>query len=75
MHIFEIFRKHNTSVLKRTHACSVINVLLMLISKITYNLYFIYRVKKPDEFNRPRLPLAKRTIQTSNVMSKKVSEI
>ncbi|XP_022818123.1 dolichyl-diphosphooligosaccharide--protein glycosyltransferase subunit STT3B isoform X1 [Spodoptera litura] len=31
----------------------------------------IYRVKKPDEFNRPRLPLAKRTVPTSNTISKK----
>ncbi|PZC80814.1 hypothetical protein B5X24_HaOG213801 [Helicoverpa armigera] len=34
----------------------------------------IYRVKKPDEFNRPRLPLAKRTVPTSNSISKKTSK-
>ncbi|KAH9636439.1 hypothetical protein HF086_006254 [Spodoptera exigua] len=34
----------------------------------------IYRVKKPDEFNRPRLPLAKRTVPTSNTISKKTTK-
>ncbi|GBP74601.1 Dolichyl-diphosphooligosaccharide--protein glycosyltransferase subunit STT3B [Eumeta japonica] len=34
----------------------------------------IYRVKKRDEFNRPRLPVAKRTISTSNMISKKSSK-
>ncbi|XP_026746831.1 dolichyl-diphosphooligosaccharide--protein glycosyltransferase subunit STT3B-like, partial [Trichoplusia ni] len=33
----------------------------------------IYRVKKPDEFNRPRLPLSKRTVPTSNSISKKLA--
>ncbi|KAI5633039.1 oligosaccharyl transferase STT3 subunit domain-containing protein [Phthorimaea operculella] len=33
----------------------------------------IYRVKKPDEFNRPRLPISKRTVPTSNSLSKKNS--
>lgn len=31
----------------------------------------IYRVKKKDEFNRPRLPISKRTVATTNVISKK----
>ncbi|XP_026314946.1 dolichyl-diphosphooligosaccharide--protein glycosyltransferase subunit STT3B isoform X4 [Hyposmocoma kahamanoa] len=31
----------------------------------------IYRVKKPEEFNRPRIPLAKRTVPSSKSLSKK----
>lgn len=34
----------------------------------------IYRVKKPDEFNRPRIPVANRVVKTSSFISKKVSE-
>lgn len=32
----------------------------------------IYRVKKPDEFNRPRIPVANRVIKTSSFVTKKV---
>lgn len=32
----------------------------------------IYRVKKPDEFNRPRIPVANRVVKTSSFVSKKV---
>ncbi|ENN70786.1 hypothetical protein D910_03648 [Dendroctonus ponderosae] len=31
----------------------------------------IYRVKKPDEFNRPRIPVANRVIKTGSSVSKK----
>ncbi|XP_066143522.1 dolichyl-diphosphooligosaccharide--protein glycosyltransferase subunit STT3B [Euwallacea fornicatus] len=31
----------------------------------------IYRVKKPDEFNRPRIPVANRVVKTSSSVSKK----
>ncbi|CAG9830193.1 unnamed protein product [Diabrotica balteata] len=31
----------------------------------------VYRVKKPDEFNRPRIPVANRVVKTSNYVSKK----
>ncbi|CAG9766152.1 unnamed protein product [Ceutorhynchus assimilis] len=31
----------------------------------------IYRVKKPDEFNRPRIPVANRVIKSSSFVSKK----
>lgn len=32
----------------------------------------IYRVKKPDEFNRPRIPVANRVLKSSSFISKKV---
>lgn len=32
----------------------------------------VYRVKKPDEFNRPRIPVANRVVKTSSFISKKV---
>lgn len=35
----------------------------------------VYRVKKPDEFNRPRIPVAERVVKSSNFVSKKVSFI
>ncbi|KAJ8978982.1 hypothetical protein NQ317_001455 [Molorchus minor] len=31
----------------------------------------IYRVKKPDEFNRPRIPVANRVVKSSSFVSKK----
>lgn len=31
----------------------------------------IYRVKKPDEFNRPRIPVANRVVKSPNFVSKK----
>ncbi|KAL1512531.1 hypothetical protein ABEB36_002112 [Hypothenemus hampei] len=34
----------------------------------------IYRVKKPDEFNRPRIPVANRVIKSSSFISKKNSK-
>jgi len=34
----------------------------------------IYRVKKPDEFNRPRIPYSDRLIKTKNFASKKTSK-
>lgn len=34
----------------------------------------IYRVKKPEEFNRPRIPLSERQIRLSNSISKKTSK-
>jgi len=34
----------------------------------------IYRVKKPDEFNRPRIPYSDRIIKTKNFPSKKTSK-
>jgi len=34
----------------------------------------IYRVKKPDEFNRPRIPYTDRFIKTKNFASKKTSK-
>ena len=39
-------------------------------------LFFSYRVKKPDEFNRPRIPYSQRKIKarSSKFLSKKVSK-
>uniref|UniRef100_A0A8D8XDD2 Dolichyl-diphosphooligosaccharide--protein glycosyltransferase subunit STT3A n=1 Tax=Cacopsylla melanoneura TaxID=428564 RepID=A0A8D8XDD2_9HEMI len=34
----------------------------------------IYRVKKPEEFNRPRIPVSERTVKLSNFISKKTSK-
>ncbi|XP_017774410.1 PREDICTED: dolichyl-diphosphooligosaccharide--protein glycosyltransferase subunit STT3B [Nicrophorus vespilloides] len=34
----------------------------------------IYRVKKPDEFNRPRIPVANRVVKSGNFASKKNSK-
>ncbi|GJQ66306.1 hypothetical protein Trydic_g4351 [Trypoxylus dichotomus] len=34
----------------------------------------IYRVKKPDEFNRPRIPVANRLVKTTSFSSKKNSK-
>ncbi|KAF7265559.1 catalytic subunit 3B of the oligosaccharyltransferase complex [Rhynchophorus ferrugineus] len=34
----------------------------------------IYRVKKPDEFNRPRIPVANRVIKSSTYVTKKSSK-
>ncbi|CAG9820366.1 unnamed protein product [Phaedon cochleariae] len=31
----------------------------------------VYRVKKPDEFNRPRIPVANRVVKSTNYVSKK----
>jgi len=31
----------------------------------------VYRVKKPDEFNRPRIPVANRLVKSANFVSKK----
>ncbi|KAL1460992.1 hypothetical protein WDU94_012925 [Cyamophila willieti] len=34
----------------------------------------IYRVKKPEEFNRPRIPVSERKVKLSNFISKKTSK-
>ncbi|XP_019864980.1 dolichyl-diphosphooligosaccharide--protein glycosyltransferase subunit STT3B [Aethina tumida] len=34
----------------------------------------VYRVKKPDEFNRPRIPVANRVVKSPNFISKKSSK-